>query len=222
LAFDACLASFRRELFTNEWEESEMNAIMNHVGRGIGILTMALTISCLTPSAKADEIFNSGKPGGPFGFIGYDIFTGQSVAVGFTPTQNYFLDEVGVWIMSNDTAPGATFTLALRPNDGDGDPTVPSDTIIESWDISAKAAGWDPKLERRRSRLRPMLLAGHTYWLTAESNEPAGFNPVWVWGDSSDPTPVAIIDFASSPEWQGGIVTGSAPGATVRATKRGN
>jgi hypothetical protein len=187
----------------------------------MAILTACAGMVGVGVSARADEIFNSGKPGGPFGYIGYDIFTGQSVAVGFTPTQNYFLDEVAVWIMSNDSASGATFTLALRPNDGPGEPTVPSDTVIESWDIATKAAGWSPVLERRRSRECPVLFAGQTYWLTAESSEPGGSNPVWVWGDSGDPTPVAFIDFASGSEWQGGIVTGSAPGASVRATKRG-
>ncbi len=194
---------------------------MQHTLR-LFVLIAGIAVAGAGTTARADELLNTGEPGGPFGFIGFDLFTGQSVAIGFTPKHNYFLDEVAVWIMSNDFGnPGATFTLSLRPNDTPGKPTHPSDTIIESWDIATTAVGWDPVLERRRPKQRTVLEARKTYWLVAESSEAAGENPVWVWGSNDVPVPFALIDFASSPEWQEGTAIGSAPGAIVRATKRG-
>ena len=73
-------------------------------------------------------------------------------------------------------------------------------------------------LESAVSSLHPTLSAGSTYWIVAESSEPAGLSPVWVWGSSFDPVNIALIDFASSPDWFGGTVEGSAPGARVYAT----
>lgn len=181
--------------------------------------TLALTALLLAAgTASADTIFDTGTPGGPFGSIGYDVSQAQTVGVAFTPSNDYTLDDIGLWIMSNDfDAPGRTYTVSLR-TDAFGGATHPGDTILESWNVSTEAVGWSPLLEVVTSVLNPTLSAGQTYWIVAESNEPAGLSPVWVWGNTSDPVLSGNIDFASGPEWQTGITIGSAPGVLVQGT----
>lgn len=183
--------------------------------RHLGLLLFA---SSLASPVSADIIFDTGTPGGFFGYIGYDVSVSQSVAVGFTPTQDYTLDQISLWMMSNDfDNPGRTYDVSLRL-DAAGGTTVPGTTVLESWSVATAAIGWDPVLEPVNSVLQPTLMAGVTYWIVAESSEPAGLSPVWVWGDSTDSVPFANIDFFSGPEWQGGVGVGSSPGTLVHAT----
>lgn len=179
----------------------------------------AIAAAAVVSHGSADTIFNTGEPGGPFGFIGYDVSQAQSIGVSFTPTQTYLLDDIGVWMMSNDfDAPGRSYTLSLRPNATPGAPTTPSSSVIESWTISTTAVGWNPVLEVVHSQLRPRLDSGVAYWIVAISNEPAGMSPVWVWGNDWNPVYSASNDHQSGQGWQGGYTQGSAPGTLVHAT----
>lgn len=190
-----------------------------NVRRTSRLATAAIGLAILSQAALGDEIFNTGLPGGWFGYIGYDVFESQSVAVAFTPTQDYKLDDIGVWIMSNDwDNPGRTYTLSLRADASISSLTEPAATSIESWNVATSAVGWNPVLETATSALHPTLSANKTYWVVAESSEPGGVDPVWVWGDSPDEHYTGIIDFFSSPNWQVGAGFGNAPGTVINAT----
>lgn len=138
--------------------------------------------------AGADVIFETGTPDPGFlGYYGFDLFPDQSVAIAFTPQQDWFLHSVALWMMSNDfDQAGRTYTVSLRLDDAGG-MTIPGSTVIESWQVSTGATGWSPVLDSMDSVLNPVLSAGTTYWIVAESDEPGGFNPVWVASQQADP-----------------------------------
>ena len=145
-------------------------------------------IAAFTGVGHADTIFTTGTPDPGFmGYYGFDLFPDQSVAIALTPDQDYRLDGVSLWMMSNDFLnPGATYTVSLRTDAADA-MTVPGDAVIESWSVSTGAVGWQPVLDSMASLLNPTLSAGVTYWIVAESDEPALFNPVWVASQQAEP-----------------------------------
>jgi hypothetical protein len=183
------------------------------------VAAIVAVAGALASSASAATIFDTGAPdGGFFGYIGYDVFVGQSVAVAFTVGQTYSLDRIGVWMMSNDfDNPGRTYTLSLR-TDANGGATSPGNTILESWNMATGAVGWSPVLDMAESSLHPILTAGQTYWIVAESSELAQADPVWVWGSTFDGVLSGNIDWQSGPNWQTGVTYGSAPGTVVEGT----
>lgn len=187
-------------------------------------LTLALTTAVgtlsLAPAAHADTLLDTGTPGGGmFGYWGFDVFVGQSVAIAFTPTQDYSFDNLSLWLMSNDfDAPGRTLSISLQTDAGTGaTPQAPSGTVLETWQHATTAVGWEPVLETMNSVLHPTLYAGTTYWIVAESSEAAFVDPVWVVAGNGPSYYVGNIDFASSSAWQVGL-TGAAPGAIINAT----
>lgn len=192
---------------------------MNIVGRWERHLAAAACAVCLASPAGAVTLLDTGTPdGGWFGYWGYDVFVGQSVAISFTPDQDYKLDDVSLWLMSNDfEAPGRTLTVSIQTDvAGSGTPSAPSGSVLESWDHATSAVGWAPVLETLDSILHPVLAAGTTYWLVAESSEPAFVDPVWVVAGDGNPYYIGNIDFASGPAWQVGEGY-AAPGAIITA-----
>lgn len=181
------------------------------------IRTLALGVMLAAAgAAQADTIFNTGTPEPGFlGFYGFDIYVDQSVAIAFTPDQDYTLDSVGVWMMSNDFSnAGAPYTLSVR-TDANAGMTIPGDTVIESWSVQTAAVGWNPILETVNSVLNPTLTAGTTYWIVAESDSPAFVDAIWV--ASSQDTPVwHSVQNAFNPDgaWISGETHG-APGLIV-------
>ncbi|MGH7132298.1 MAG: hypothetical protein ACREJO_10175, partial [Phycisphaerales bacterium] len=137
----------------------------------------ALALPLAAGSASADELINTGNPGGFLGYFGFDLFTGQSVAIAFTPTSACTFHDAKLWIMSNDfDNPGRTFIVTLRASH----PTIatqPGDTVIESWTVATGATGWTPVQDTVTSVLNPALAAGTQYWIVAESTEDAFVNP---------------------------------------------
>ena len=174
---------------------------------------------CLISPAGADTLMDTGSPGGFFGYYGYDVFVGQSVAIAFTPTQNYSFDNVSMWLMSNDfDGAGRMLNISLQTNDGGGATPAPSGTMLESWAYATQSVGWTPLLETLNSVSHPLLQAGQTYWIVATSNEPAFVDPIWVVADGNGGTYwMGNIDYASSPDWQVGE-TGGPVGVIISAT----
>ncbi|MEM9374428.1 MAG: choice-of-anchor R domain-containing protein [Planctomycetota bacterium] len=169
--------------------------------------------------AGADTIFDTGVPDPGFlGYYGFDLSVDQSVAVAFTPDQDYRLDQVGLWIMSNDFASaGAPYTVSIR-TDAQGGQSVPGDTVLESWDVETSAIGWDPLLETVDSVLNPLLSAGTTYWVVAESDSQAFVNAVWVASAQDQPVWSSVQNvFNPGGDWISGDTQG-APGLTVSGT----
>lgn len=138
--------------------------------------------------ASADVIIDTGTPEPGFlGYYGFDLYPDQSVAIAFTPGQDYVLNSVALWMMSNDfDASGRSYTVSVR-TDAAGGMTIPGSTVIESWEVMTGATGWSPVLDSMDSVLNPILAAGTTYWIVAESDEPAGANPVWVASQQDEP-----------------------------------
>jgi hypothetical protein len=182
-------------------------------------LAGALCAVCLAGTANADTLLDTGTPGGWLGYYGFDVFVGQSVAVAFTPGQNYAFDDVSLWLMSNDfDADGRMLTISLQTDAGGGPvPVAPSGTALESWAHATGAIGWTPVLETLSSILHPLLTAGTTYWIVAESNEPAFVDPIWVAAGNGPAYTMGNIDFASGPGWQVGLTSGP-PGLVITAT----
>lgn len=179
--------------------------------------TIATTLLItLAGAAHADVIFDTGIPDPGFlGYYGYDVFVDQSVAVAFTPDEDYALEQVGVWMMSNDfDNAGVPYTLSVR-TDANGGMTIPGDTIIESWDVQTAAIGWNPILETVDSVLNPVLEAGTTYWIVAESDSPAFVDAVWVASQQSEPVWHSVQNVLNpNGEWSSGFTQG-APGLVV-------
>tara|TARA_E500000318_G_scaffold85651_4_gene81851 strand:+ start:32796 stop:33428 length:633 start_codon:yes stop_codon:yes gene_type:complete len=187
---------------------------MNHNTQIAAALLMGIA-----GAAQADVIFDTGTPEPGFiGYYGFDVYVEQSVAVAFTPDQDYALEQVSVWMMSNDFSnAGAPYTLSVR-TDANGGMTNPGDTILESWDVQTSAIGWNPVLETVDSILNPVLSAGTTYWIVAESDSPAFVDAVWV--ASQQDTPVwHSIQNSLNPngEWIPGFTQG-APGLIVNGS----
>lgn len=179
----------------------------------------ALCAVCVASTAGADVLLDTGTPGGPLGYYGFDVYVGQSVAIAFIPDQDYALDDVSLWLMSNDfEASGRTLTVSLQTDAGGGPvPVAPSGTTLESWAHATSAAGWTPVLETLSSVAHPVLSAGTTYWIVAESDEPALVDPVWAAAGNGPSYYMGNIDFQSGSGWQVGL-TGGPPGVIVTAS----
>src|SRR6266850_1092412 len=123
----------------------------------------------------ADTIFNTGDPyGGPLGVTGYDVWTGQSVAIRFCPDHECTLDSVSLWVMSNapvgEPAPVIAVSVRTDMNPGSTYTSVPSGVVLESWTRGIAASGHSPVLETFSSVGHAVLHAGQQYWLVAESD----------------------------------------------------
>lgn len=181
--------------------------------------TLALIAATTAGTAQADVIFDTGTPEPGFiGYYGFDVFVDQSVAIAFTPDQDYQLDQVGLWMMSNDfDNAGAPYTISVR-TDANGGMTIPGDTVIESWDVETAAIGWNPILETVDSVLNPILTAGTTYWIVAESDSPAFVDAVWVASNQSEPVWHSVQNvFNPDGAWISGFTQG-APGLVVNGS----
>lgn len=184
----------------------------------LGGLALAGAVGSMSGAAV---LFDTGSPdGGFFGYTGYDVFVGQSVAVAFTVDKTYSLDRLGVWMMSNDfDNAGRTYTLSIRA-DASGGATQPGSTALETWNMATGAVGWSPVLDMAESTLHPILEAGKTYWIVAESSEEPFVDPVWVWANYWDGALMGNIDWQTQPGvWQTGVTYGSTPGTYVEGTE---
>ncbi|MBC7771796.1 MAG: hypothetical protein H7210_04830 [Pyrinomonadaceae bacterium] len=190
----------------------------NLISRRASAVAFAAAAAFLSAPANADTVFATADPGGFFGYIGFDIYTQQSVAARFTPEADHTLDQVNIWFMSNDfegTTP-QTVTVTLRT---DFDPkgeyvSAPSETILETWTIDVPVVGWSPLLQPLGSVVHPVLQAGQRYWVVTESSLGAGVNPIWVW--SSEGNEFTATNQGPGTPWQSG--SGAAVGIRVIGT----
>lgn len=183
------------------------------------MMTLAGLLACAASApAYADVIFDTGAPDpGFFGFIGFDLSPNQSVAVAFTPTADVRLDSIDVWMMSNafDGVIFPEFKLSLVAGVEDGGLGEPGTRVLETWDLTTSAVGFDPRRETARSLGGTILSAGVQYWVVGTSDAPELENPVWVWGTGEA---TSAIDNALSPGWNvsgGGATPSISIGATV-------
>ncbi|MEQ8843877.1 MAG: GC-type dockerin domain-anchored protein [Phycisphaerales bacterium] len=167
--------------------------------------------------AHADVIFETNNPfGSPFGFVGFDVFTQQSVAVRFVPDRDYRLTDVSAWFMSNDFAAplDRPVRLSIQTDRAVGDAFVPSGDILEAQDLLITAVGWDPQLDTVAMSGDTILEAGQAYWVVAESDYGAGENPVWNWA-------TGVTGYVSTTRFDTGEWQPGGEGATVGVVVEG-
>ena len=177
-----------------------------------------IALIAAAPLAQADVIFETADPfGGPFGLIGFDVFTQQSVAVRFVPDQDYRLTSVSAWFMSNDFAAqlDRPVRLSIQTDEAVGDAFVPSGDELEVMDLFITAVGWDPQLDSVQATGDTVLRAGQAYWVVAESDYGAAENPVWNW--ATGVTGYVSTTAFDTGEWQPG-----GEGATVGVIVEGD
>lgn len=179
-----------------------------------------LVVGAIPTLASADIVLDTGLVEPGFGWVGYDIFPDQSVGIAFQPSADVTLSRVGLWFMSNDfDNPGRQYTLSLVTDAGTA-PSIPNTSnVLESWNIATNGVGWTPVLDQVDSVVKPLLHAGTWYWLVADSNEPGGLDPLWVFAGNDVQYYSAIRNSANpNGEWQGGYSFGSTPGTVVEGT----
>lgn len=168
------------------------------------VLIMSLIASGAATQADPVVIYETSDPFGSFlGVNGADVFINQSVAVRFTPADDYSLFSLGLWLWNNDgSGASSPITLSVRPEMID--PIVgpiPSDQTIEVWDVSVPFTGqFQPQLFTFESVQTPLLEAGVNYWVVAESDSPPLIDPVWAFAGQS--TGFATFTNFSTGEWQ--------------------
>src|SRR5690606_22975686 len=116
---------------------------------------------------------------------------------------DFELTEIRPWFMNNDSS-GNHFglvRLSLQTDQSDGDISIPSGKIIESWEFNISSIGWDPLEESVQSVLRPLLQAGVNYWVVAECDDPAFIDPVWCFAGIGSGF---MSNTSFSDEWQPG------------------
>jgi hypothetical protein len=163
------------------------------------------------PLASADVIFETADPfGSPFGYIGFDVFTEQSVGVRFVPDEDYRLTSVSAWFMSNnfDVPLDRPVRLSVQTDEAQGDAFIPSGDELEVMDLFITAVGWDPQLDTAVASGDTILRAGQAYWIVAESDYGPGEDPVWNW--ATGVTGYTATTAFGTGEWQPG-----GEGATV-------
>ncbi len=173
-----------------------------------------LAIAATTPLACADVIYETAGPfGSPFGLVGFDVFTNQSVAVRFVPDQDYQLTSVSAWFMNNDGVPlDRPVRLSVQTDEAVGDAFIPSGEELEVMDLFITAIGWDPQFDTATASGDTVLNAGQAYWIVAESDYGASENPVWNWATGvSGYTSTTRFDTG---EWQPGG-TGATVGVVI-------
>ncbi|UYV11299.1 MAG: hypothetical protein NCW75_08275 [Phycisphaera sp.] len=184
--------------------------------RFVTLATLAL--AAVAPIASADVIFETNDPfGSPFGLIGFDVFTQQSVAVRFVPDEDYRLTSVSAWFMSNDFANplDRPVRVTVQTDQAVGDAFIPSGEELEAMDLLITAIGWDPQLDTAIASGDTVLNAGQAYWIVAESDYGAAENPVWNW--ATGVTGYTSTTHFATGEWQPG-----GTGATVGIVIEGN
>jgi len=171
----------------------------------------ATALTALTGVAHADTIYETADPfGSPIGLIGFDVFTNQSVAVRFVPDADYTLSSISCWFMSNrfDRPLDEPVRLSVQADQAVGDAFIPSGVELEVMDLAVTAVGWDPQLDVATATGSTVLEAGQAYWIVAESDAPAGDNPVWNWA-------TGVTGYTSTTAFGTGAWQPGGTGATV-------
>jgi hypothetical protein len=143
-------------------------------------------VAAVAPLAGAPRValLNTGKPGGWFGYYGFDVSSEQRVAGRFTVSESgdYKLTRIGVWLMNNSDTEQATVKLSLQTDalDEQGTESLPSGVKLERWEAPVGTYGWSPVHQYFKSAKRPHLKAGHNYWVVAESKAAPGADPIWL------------------------------------------
>lgn len=162
--------------------KNDLNSVRLSIPCLGAVVAVWASLLAAAPIAAADVIYDNGDPfGGAFGVLGFDVYELQSVGARFTAGDTYTLDVVRLWLWNNDDTGGMpTMNLQLRDDlviDGE---SFPGNTVLEKWDIELPNTGFgDPLLFDFESEKFPTLEAGQRYWITADSQAPGGFDPVW-------------------------------------------
>jgi len=151
-----------------------------------------------SPSRSPTVIHDTAGPWGWLGVWGADLYTQQRTAARFTvPADGDLrLVQVSLWLMNNSIYLQLPVRVTLETDalDEGGADSAPSGQVLATWSHKVLALGWDPVQQAFSSNHRPLLAAGRSYWVVAQSNAPVTQNPVWnyasegtAWGCVSHP-----------------------------------
>ena len=168
-------------------------------------------------AANADVVYATQGPfGGFFGLWGPVVSAQQSVGARFTPSADYTLTHLRLWMMNDSEVPGAPLRITLR---GDaaaaGAPSIPSGQVIAEWNIACEASGWNPIQHTVVPDAPVALRAGVRYWVVAQSPAPGGASPVWCFASVGNA--FSAVTNGDGITWQAGG-NGAAPTLTVEGT----
>ncbi len=181
-----------------------MQGIASFVPAGAVLVLLVAVIGSAAPTARAEVVYQSDDPfGGFFGVEGWDIAQTQSVAVRFVSNGDLRLDELRLWLWSDDVRGGhPSLKITLRDDDPRDGQSRPGQTLYEQWKLTLPETGYfNPELFDFPSALHPSLHAGQRYWVVAESDAPLQACPVWA---CAQPDP-GFLSFCAPPDpWSAG------------------
>jgi len=170
-----------------------------------------------TPEVTGVPIVETAGPGGFLGYWGSDVYKLQSVAERFTlPADGDMrLTLVALWLMNNSDTQQKRVQLSVQTDalDEGGSDSIPSGVVLDRWSFVVEALGWNPVEQSFNSKRLPLLKAGRSYWVVAESMAPATVDPVWTF--ASEGTMFATT--SANGVWQTG---GSGAALTLRVEAR--
>lgn len=169
------------------WTRSTLSALcLSLVAAGGAVAADAV------PTSRAVALVDSGKPGGAFGYNGFDVFEDQRVAARFSvpETGDHHLARVALWLMNNagDVQKKLRVSVQTDALDDGGTESLPSGRRLHSWVAPVQTLGWVPVQQWFvTSRTdAPRLVAGRSYWIVAESKSPPFVDPVWTFAKSGN------------------------------------
>lgn len=138
-------------------------------------------LSLLLDKIKSQEntpfvLFDSGSPPTQFGTDGFDIDNEQSIATRFISNIDANLDQIGVWMMSNDV--NATNVQPVEVSLVQGNRTHPIGNTLFNCTLEIHGIGWNPEFFVCNNTLDVALSVDNFYWIVLESNSPSQANPV--------------------------------------------
>ena len=148
---------------------------------------LLVSIACTVPAWSSVVYTNIGA--NDLYTSSYTVYSGAFVAAQFTPTETGPLDTIRMQLERNGFGLPPALVVSLR-----GPETDPSGAVIESWTLAPADISPPPgSLEMLQSSLHPVLSAGSTYWLRAESSGPFPFESYgWAQNVTGDPGAAAV------------------------------
>lgn len=184
----------------------------------VALIAIAGAASADTPpEAKAVPIVQTAGPGGFFGYWGADVYRLQSVAERFTvPADGDMrLARVALWLMNNSETLQKRVQLSVQTDalDEGGSDSLPSGVVLDRWNFAVEALGWNPVEQSFNSQKLPLLKAGRSYWVVAQSMAPATVDPVWTFASEGN----MVTTTSANGVWQ---TAGSSAALTLRVEAR--
>jgi len=151
------------------------------------LFSLLFSVSAIADNKPVYEVIHeTDSPfGGDFGIYGWDVSERQSVAMQFTPTDDYLLTNIAVWFMNNASRHRGDITLSVcESRELDDGSFLPDEKKCDSWDFRTPPLPmFIPFLISIPIDLQEKQIPvekGKRYWIMAESDDEPLPNAVWV------------------------------------------